>query len=484
MPSRNGGSGILLLGLVAVVALVALPASARAQGSAVITHGSCATAMAAAGVADPCDDGSAVLFNPAALALQPSVVGLGWTGIRTGGDFTYDFIGARVSRETSTTSVPFGFASYRVTPTLAAAIGVFAPYGLGVDWPEEFEGRFVSYRTNLRNIYIQPTVAYAATPWLSLGAGLDVIRGSIEIQQRLDLAEVALPAAPFPGATFGSIGIPVGTDFADATLSGTGNAVTFHVGALVTLAEELSLGVRYLHSAEVPLAGDARFTRIPTGIVLPPGNPISQPGNALGLPAGAPVPLDAILQGQFAPGAALSDQPIRTRIPLPAQLVVGLAYHPIPNLRLLGDYQWMGWSLWDETAIRFENPATADQLLVLDYQDTHTWRVGAEFGMGELLDLRAGFIYNTPAQRDFAVSPLLPEAERNYYSLGAGYRITDALSLDFAYQHVDQADRRGRVRARAPGLTEPELQALNVGVYSADASVFNFTLSYRFGPRW
>ena len=116
-------------------------------------------------------------------------------------------------------------------------------------------------------------------------------------------------------------------------------------------------------------------------------------------------------------------------------------------------------------------------------QDTDTWRLGAEFGATDALSLRAGFIYNTAAEREFSVSPLLPEAERNYYSAGLGYRFGRGFGVDVAYQLVDQADRRGRVRGRAPDATEAELEARNVGVYSSDVHLVNVTLSYRFGGR-
>lgn len=95
---------------VAAVVLAGPPAALQAQGSAVQTHSSCATATGAAGVANPCEDGSAVLFNPAALALQPSVVGIGWTGITTSGAFVFDPAqgGQVFERESQTSSVPSG----------------------------------------------------------------------------------------------------------------------------------------------------------------------------------------------------------------------------------------------------------------------------------------------------------------------------------------------------------------------------------------
>ena len=56
----------------ALAALLVSAGTLAAQGSNVMEHGACATAMVSAGVASPCSDGSAVLFNPAALAQQGS----------------------------------------------------------------------------------------------------------------------------------------------------------------------------------------------------------------------------------------------------------------------------------------------------------------------------------------------------------------------------------------------------------------------------
>jgi long-chain fatty acid transport protein len=460
-----------------------------------MTHGSCETALGGAGVASPCDDGSAILFSPAAIAEQRSVVGAGWTGITTSGSFTYDYTGERITRGEETTSVPFGFASVRVGDRLAAGVGVFAPYGLHIDWPvcpvsgprcsnPNFEGRFVSYDTELKNIYLQPTAAYRAAEWLSLGAGLDVVLASIDLNQRADLAEqvVVNPATGQPALhpvtgqplTFANFGIARGTDFADAHLEGDGIGVGFHVGATAHLNRRLSLGVRYLHSVEIDYDGTAEFTPVSTGLVLPPANP-------LGLPAGTPV--DALLQGEFSGEGRLTEQGIATTLTLPNQLVVGLAYRPTDQLELLADYQYTGWKSFDAASIDFEGSGP-DTELVLDYQNTSTYRLGGELWATDALAFRAGFIYNTAAEKDFSVSPLLPEAERNYYSFGAGYRLASGLVLDAAWQLVDQSDRRGRVRGREPGLSPAELEALNVGVYHAEASVFNVTLSYHFGaPR-
>lgn len=466
-----------------LLAALAHAGPVQAQGSNVMQHTACATARAAAGAAEPCDDGSAVLFNPAALANQQSVLGLAVTAIGTSGGFTFD-TGEEVERDLSFTPVPAGFLNYRVSDRLAAAIGFFAPFGLGVDWPVcpvdnprgcevNFEGRYVGYDNQLRNVFIQPTVAYQVTPAISIGAGLDVVLSSIEINQRADLATVPTGAAnPLAGRPmiFGDLGIPLGTDFADVRLAGEGTGFTFNVGAQARLTDQISLGARYIHSTEVDLDGDAEFTPVSTGLALAAGNP-------LGLPAGTGV--DQLVAGQFTSGA-LQNQGLSTSLTLPRMLTVGAAFTPMESLRFMADYQFTGWSSFDVARIDFAGTGV-DTDLVLDYQDTHTYLLAGEFGAREGLLLRAGFRYNTAAEREASVSPLLPEAERNYYTLGLGYRLTNSLGIDLGYQYVDQSDRRGRVRGRTS--LDQTAEQLNVGVYSVEGHVLSGTLSYRFGAR-
>src|SRR5437879_1201387 len=62
--SRQFGSAAVVFALM----LVAGSAPASAQGFSVYEQGACAMGRAGAGVAAPCEDGSAIFFNPAGLA--------------------------------------------------------------------------------------------------------------------------------------------------------------------------------------------------------------------------------------------------------------------------------------------------------------------------------------------------------------------------------------------------------------------------------
>ena len=463
------------------LALGAIGAPAHPQGSAVMTHGACAVGIGAAGIGSPCEDGSAVLFSPAALAFQPNLISAGITAVRSPGRFAFDAGGGAIDRTVRTTWTPYGYLNYNVNDKLSAAVGVFAPYGLGITWPETFEGRYVSYDSRHTNYYLQPTLAYAASPNFAVAAGFDVIFSDLEIGQRLDLAGVPLPTQPIAGRTltYGSVGIPVGTDFAGLRLTGRGTGFSFHLAALARFGI-FSVGTRYLHSSKVGLDGDADFSPVLTNITLPAGNPLSAPGNPFGFPVGSVVPLDPFLFDQFITGGPLEDQDIETRVELPAQFVVGVAITPTPAFKVVGDYQWTGWESFDEVSIDFSGGAPENDI-ILNYQNASTFRVGLQYEATPRWTLRTGYTFNTSALPDVAVSPLLPEAERNYYSAGLGWRLRPNLSIDAAYQYIDQSARRGRVRGRTADMTDADLAALDVGVYSSSSHVLSATLAYQFG---
>lgn len=454
----------LISALLALATLLA-PRTATAQGASVYTHSACMLARAAAGVADPCADGSAIFYGPAALALQPAVLSVGVIPIHTESTFTFDTTGARFESRQGTAWVPHVWAAFRPSSRLGAGLGLWAPYGLETRWPLSFEGRFTGYDNKLASVYIQPTVAYQVIPRrLSLGAGLDIVRGSVEIHQRRDLATTLIPGTTIP---FAALGVPLGTDFADLALDVDAWTATFHIGAQALITDRLSLGIRYLHTAHLDLDGPAAFRQIETGIPLPAGNPF-------GLPPGTPI--DVVLAPLFDLGAPLSDQPVSTDLTLPNQFVVGLRYRATEPLHLLFDYQWTGWRHFDEAALAF--PRAPADTLFLDFRSTSTFRLGADYAPSRLWAFRGGVVYNNAAESDVSVSPLLPEARRWTFTTGLGYRIADHFRADAGFEYVAQADRRGHVRPRT-SRAQTAAQ-INRGTYESHALAVGLTLRYTF----
>lgn len=445
----------------------ALAAPLSGQGSSVYNQSACASARGGATVAAPCEDASSVYYNPGLLSLMPSTASAGFSAIYNTGSFTYDTTGVVVERDPAVPIVPQAYASYRFGPAdrMAVGLGFWAPYGLGLEWPEEFEGRFISFKSQLRGLYLQPTLAYQLIPGkLAVGAGPQFVFGGIELNQHID--------GPVANDTLASLGIPLGTDIASAKLSGSGTGIGGQVGLYYQVTSRLALGARYMLPVRIDLEGTADFEQV------------LNPDIILRIPDGSgstvSVPLDARLAPLFAAGGRLEDQDVESGLTFPPQAVVGLRFDASPVLSLSGDYQWTGWSTFDRIVADFSGGAPTLEL-ELDYDDAHTFRTGVEYAVSPRLEARGGFVYNTAASPDQTVTPILPEAERQLYGVGLGYAM-GALRADVYYNYINQADRRGRVRsALPPSLVTETAEQLNVGVYSSTAHLMGLTLSYVFG---
>ncbi len=449
-----------------LVAFAAAPRMLHAQGYGVYEHGTCVMGRAGTGVASPCHDGSTIFFNPAGLTqMTGQQIAGGVTLIAPSGDFKSDSTGERTALKDAVYPVPHLFYSRVHNDRLAFGVGLFVPYGLTTEWPTTFAGRFLGYKSRITAVYVQPTAAVKLGERLSLGAGFDLSFVSVELKQRVDLSTTALPP-PFAG-TFGNLGIPPETDFADAKLTGNATGVGYNLGLFFKATDQLSLGARYLSRQLIEIDdGEVEFSPVSTGITLAGSNPF-------GVPAGTP--LDAVLASQFNPGNRLSAQGASTFLRLPEQWVVGAAFQVTPQARLLFDYQITNWDVFEVLQIDFE--LAPDRTIREDYQTSHGFRFGGEYIFGSSTQIRAGFLTHDAAAPDQTVTPNLPEGFRSEVTVGVGFKLAEQLRADLAYQYIDQAFRRGRTSDGGLAVPTP---AVNNGLYSFDAQLFGATLSYAF----
>ena len=441
---------------------------------------------AGAGVAAPCPDGSAMFFNPAGLAgLTGGHATVGVTLLDVRGGFTDDVFQQKTKLDDPLLAVPQVYISYAATPKLGIGIGLFAPYGLETKWPTAFDGRFAGYKNILKSLYIQPTLAYQLSPRFSLGAGLDVVLGNVELNQRLDLADapVPLPGVP-PGTIFGQFGIAPGTDFANAHLEATKTTVAAHFGAIFKATDRLSFGANFLTQAKFDYSGTASFTQVPTGLVVP-ADIVVTPTDTIH----AGTPIDGLLGGPASLGGldlfnpttgVFRFQPVKTTIKNPSQLALGVAYKLQNGWTLLGDYQLTWWSQFNELDITFPQDLSGalDRHLFERYQNTSGFRFGAEWAKDAKWTLRGGYLHHDGGAPAETVTPLLPEGQRNEFTAGATVKLARSLTADVAYQFVRQGDRRGRTRE--PIFNQVPTTGLNTGLYTLHAHLFGVSLGYAF----
>lgn len=421
-------------------------------------------ARGGAGAAEPCDDGSAIYENPAALhATSGQVYALGATAIFPTSSFESDR-GTHTSLASRTPKVPPHLYLRPYSSARAAVgVGIYTPYGLSTEWPRDFEGRFLSYKSAMRTTYVQPTASFAVTPAISVGAGIVLAMGDVSLYRRADLASVPLGVPG--GPTFGLL-VPERTDFIDSALTSSwATGVGANLGVTLKGGERWRVGARYLTHVRLDYDGAVAFS--PAGSDFRVTKP-----NALGIPVGAP--LDAAVAQVR---ASLQNQSARTSIDLPAQFVAGVSLHPATRLTVLGDYHWVGWSSFDTVTLDFSQTVPPDEALIQNYRNTSAVHLGMEYRASNRFVWRAGYMANQAAAPPETVTPLLPDAPRQHVTAGIGMRLSRRANLDAAYQFVRHGDRRGRVVDPPAGMTPTT--ALNSGLFRSRADLLALTVTIR-----
>ena len=290
------------------------------------------------------------------------------------------------------------------------------------------------------------------------------MHSSAQVHRRIDASTTGIPGTPL---TLASLGVPTGTDFADADFNVSGNGWGYHIGVLLKPTDRFSIGARYLSQVKINYTGTATFTPVATGITLAAGNPF-------GVPAGTP--LDVILGAAFSPDSLLSNQSASTSIIMPWQVVAGLAYKVMDNLTVLADWQHTNWSSFDTLKLTLKlAPGIASPE---SYGNTDAFRAGLDWQATPTLAIRLGGLRHNGASPDQSVTPLLPEGNRWEATAGVGIKLLPQLRLDLAYQYLMQQDRRGRLIDPPAGV--PPTPALNTGIYSFKANLFGASLTLGF----
>lgn len=368
------------LRLLIAVLSVGMAGRAWAAGFALDVLGGRATGMAAA-VTAFIDDAEAVFYNPAGLAQGRGVldVRVGATPIVPSFQFHSDLSGQTTDAIVRAVPPPHFYASYGITDQLSVGFGVFTPYGLVVPWRRNWEGRFLSFYSDLKSYYFNPEVAYRIVNRVRLGAGLQIVRTTVSLKRKLRLVD-------------GSEG--------QIELAGGMWAVGGNAGVQIDLVPDLlTFGAAYRSAVQADINGRSHFSDIP-------------------------LPLQSTLR----------DQNASTHIQLPGQLALGLAVQALANLKLSFEMDYVGWQAVQRLAINFENPSLNT---VAPKRWSHTWNyhLGAEFALDPQWRLRGGVMYDpTPSPQD-TITPELPDANRINIALGAGYQ-WDKFSVDAGYELV------------------------------------------------
>ena len=391
------------------------------SGFQINEHGAKAMAMAGAftGLAN---DASAVHFNPAGIVnLRGTHISAGVTLISPSSTFRGPAPANTEYALEDQLFTPFNVHfTHQINEDLFVGFSANNPYGLGTKWKDDWVGRYLALDTEVRTFFFNPVVAYKFTDEFSASVGATFAYGDVKIIRYT-------PVYPFSGD-------------AKVSLEGDGTSFGFNAALYFKPSDVVSLGLAFRSETTFDFTGDATSD-----------GPSQFEGR---LPAGA----------------------ISAELTTPMNITFGVALMATDRLTLTSDFQYVGWSSYDELAVDFDDPEIDDLASPRNYNNSYIARVGGQYSLTDCFDLRGGLFYDNNPVDDKRVEPTLPDSDRLGFNIGFGYEVTESFTVDVAYLFLRFYEREITNSDEDYGIGDTPFN----GVYNSTAHLFGINFSYNF----
>ena len=433
----------LFFTLIAVV----VPFLTFAEGYQINTLSAKQGGMAHTGVALKLGSES-MYFNPAGLGFMDKTLDLSasFNGVMPTAKAK---VGGKWYETDNKVSTPFMVsAAFSIYDNFKAGITLYTPYGSNINWGDNWPGAILNQKVSLATFVVQPTLAWRITPKLSVGAGLTVAWGNVDLYKGLVVPGTLDMMLQSMGMQY-SFG---NTMPASVNLTGTANlAAGVNLGAMYDIDSRWTVGVNFRTKMSMKVKkGDASIIY---------ANDVAQ--NVLG------ETLNVLNTANF-----------KAEMPMPAILTFGVSFKPIESLTLAFDAQMTGWNTYKELNI--------DQSLTKKYENAWAFRLGAQYALTHRFDVRAGFIVDLTPVNSNHYNPETPGMTKLEPSVGFSFRPMDGLSIDFSMLYVAGLGKDGAkcsyedlLAKNAHGLLGPAEKTFEAD-YKVNAFVPSIGVSYSF----
>ncbi|EEF59467.1 OmpP1/FadL family transporter [Pedosphaera parvula] len=317
------------------------------------------------------DNPSAIYYNPAGISqLEDQNVRAGFYGIYLKDKYS----GPTGSFDTKDKfqAVPQIYYSAHLKDTpLTLGLGVYSPYGLGLEWPDNTSFRTLATRGDLTYFSINPVLSWKVCDSFSIAAGPTINYGNVDLRRGF---------LPFPGNEFRFRGDDVTPGFT--------------AGAMWKPIEELSFGASYRSQTTMGFHGTSSTA------------------------GGEP----------FVPSFT---QPAGAEFKFPQNVVVGLSYRPTPDWNLEFDADWTDWNRLQTVNLQQQFSGTLP--LVFNWASSWFYEFGATRYFGEGWRVSGGYIFSENSVPTATFSPAIPDSDRHVFSIGVG-KTYSKFSWDASYQ--------------------------------------------------
>lgn len=293
-------------------------------------------------------------------------------------------------------TIPFGYYVTPISDKLHAGIGVYAPFGVESDYENGWQGRYEGVTSMVQVVTIQPTVSYAFNDRVSVGFGPTINHISGELTSNV-------PAAAFNPAL-------AAMSDADVEIEGDDIAYGYNLGVLFGITDRLDWGLTYHSKVDYSLEGDTTIS-------------------------GTPAPVAPAIDGKY--DAELD-------ITMPESVDTSFSFQATDALALYAGATFTRWSRLE--GIEVENSGVNAMFQSsfgtiteeLEWEDTWSFAVGGAYQLNPKWVIRAGYAFDESPTNDQHRTVRIPVSDRDIFTLGAGWNVSDDLTLDAAYAYIDE----------------------------------------------
>ncbi len=338
------------------------------------------------------DDAAAVTHNPANMVeVSGSQVQAALTVVNAKTEFKPAMGGSAETEE------PWKFLPnlYAVQSSeggdFAYGVGVTTPYGQSTEWDKDGLLRYAApYYAELRMVDVNPSVAFRLGDRISVGLGVDLYWSDLDLKQVYPWSSV--------------VGNPMAPD-GEARFTGDGQTWGQNVAVTWQVTERQRVAATYHTPFHIDYKGDFKIDNIP--------GPIASPSSDFD-----------------------------TTIQFPTVAGFGYGIQVNEQLKIAVDAEWVEFSRYESMTLDIaeNNPLLPAPVIAQEWKDVWTYGIGADWQFAEAMTLRAGYMYIESPIPDETLSPTLPDANRNVFSVGLGYK-AGGHSLDVAYAYSLFDDR-------------------------------------------
>lgn len=314
--------------------------------------------------------------------------------------------------------LPTGFLVIPIGDRFAFGLSQVVPQGMRTTWNENSKFRDFAVDTKIETVGLTGSLSFKVRDDFSIGGGLIVQRSQGFVSQNVDLFSAASVS---PGLGNGAFPAGVGTALMRVKVDNISTG--WFTGVVWKPTDRDSLGLNYHAKIKNKMTGKYTIRADELNRGLMTDDTIFGNGKTLVETAYPGLKL-------FPDGAHAS-----TQLDIPATAALDWVHQFNDRWTLGMSAMWTQWSSFKDLTLKSQGSTIV--AIPYNYKDAWMYSVGGDFKATDELTLRAGVAYDQTPTRNSTRDPRIPDGDRYFASLGAGYDIKaiPGLTLDAAYSH-------------------------------------------------